>query len=78
MCATDGDCAVTGFAGCCAACAEAPYAINRAALQRETDVCTVVECACAGDCTHPRCRAVADPGAFRAACVAGRCAAVKR
>jgi hypothetical protein len=76
-CAADGDCEVTTFAGCCAMCPRAPYPINRTALQRQTDVCTVVECACTGSCRSD-CARSEDPAIFRAACVARRCTAVRR
>ena len=73
-CATDADCEVTGFAGCCA-CDGEPRAFNRAALAQRRDICAVVECACNGDC---RCPSVADPRAFQAVCMQGRCAAARR
>ena len=70
-CATAADCQVTGFVGCCA-CDGEPRAVNRAALAKQTDICAVVECQCAGDC---RCRHVADARDFDATCVHGRCRA---
>ena len=73
-CATDADCVVTGFEGCCA-CDGEPHAVNRAALVQRTDICAVVECKCNGDCS---CRRVASPNEFVAACHAGRCTAVHR
>ena len=39
-CDTAADCAVTGFVSCCACDAE-PRAVNRAALAKRTEVCTV-------------------------------------
>jgi hypothetical protein len=73
-CATDADCEVTGFTGCCA-CDGEPRGVNRAALAKRKDICAVVECACNGDC---RCPPVADPRAFQAVCAQGRCAAARR
>jgi hypothetical protein len=73
-CTTAADCEVTGFTGCCA-CAVEPRAVNRGALAKRTDICTVVECKCASDC---QCGPVADPRTFEAACTHGHCEAIRR
>ena len=73
-CQTAADCEITDFSGCCA-CPQEPRAVNRSALAERTDVCTVVDCKCVGNCTCPR---VADPRAFAPVCTHERCEMIRR
>jgi hypothetical protein len=72
-CMADSECEITTFGSECCACKTEPYAINRQALAKKTDICTVVECRCnpGDDCTCPK---VGDPSRFRAVCASGTCA----
>jgi hypothetical protein len=45
-CRSDDDCVVTTRGGCCA-CRVEPYAINREALAKRTDICATIDCKCA-------------------------------
>ena len=73
-CDTASDCEVTSFTSCCGCDAE-PRAVNRKRLAERREICTVVECKCAGDC---RCPAITDARLFQAACVQGHCTAAPR
>jgi hypothetical protein len=75
-CATDDDCMVTNFAGCCA-CPQCsvgqPHAISKAAEAKAEDVCTVVECDM-GPCNlGGMCPPGEDASHFAARCVDHAC-----
>jgi hypothetical protein len=71
-CMNDDECQITNFGSECCACKSEPYAINRTALTKKTDICSVVECKCdpGTDCSCPK---VADPAKFKAVCSEGAC-----
>lgn len=75
-CATDADCVVTNFPGCCACpqCSKAePRALTNAALAAEQKKCTVVRCNMAICNTAGMCPPGEDASHFVARCRAGEC-----
>lgn len=76
-CATDADCVVTNFAGCCACpqCSKAaPRALTRAALAAEEAKCQVVRCNTAMCDTAGMCPPGEDAAKFVGRCRANACA----
>ena len=72
-CASDDDCEVTNFAGCCACCPGAPRALPKAKLADQKGRCASAECAACSE--RVTCNHVDDAKAFVGACKDGTCTA---
>ena len=74
QCASNADCVITEFSGCCGGCCPSARAMAKADLQRAQQRCSVI------DCEAPMCAAVVcekgpSAASLRAACVENRCVA---
>jgi len=73
-CASNADCDVTNFAGCCSSCPDAPRVTSTKLEQAETRRCAVIDCVM----SDPKpCPAVESAANYRAVCVEGACDAIK-
>jgi len=76
-CASDGDCVVTDFAGCCACCKAEPRALPRIEAERQQHACASASCtACDERIECPK--VTGRLAGFVARCKDGTCAAVPR
>ncbi len=75
-CSSDGDCVITTFSGCCAACMGAPKAMAKDILAQQQNRCTVVDCKPAPE--NVECVPHDAPESFVARCREGTCVSAKR
>ena len=81
-CASDADCTVSTFPGCCMCpqCSEAaPFAIATRRLEAQLEHCKIIDCYRDPACDlGGKCPPVEDPKHFRARCVEGSCELSRR